>query len=69
MVRPDTEAVGPVTHVGYVTAGWSLPLLLLGGYALSVLRRGRRLSERVAPADRRWSADQRAKYAKGGSPL
>ena len=44
-----------MTHVGYVTAGWAIPLALLGGYALRTIRRGRALAERVPPEARRWS--------------
>jgi hypothetical protein len=44
-----------MTHVGYVVAGWSIPLVLLGGYAVRTIRRGRALAEQVPPEDRRWS--------------
>jgi hypothetical protein len=44
-----------MTHAGYVAAGWAIPLVLLGGYALRTLRRGRALGERVPPEERRWS--------------
>lgn len=44
-----------MTHVGYVAAGWALPLVLLGGYALRTLRRGRAMTEQVPPEERRWS--------------
>lgn len=44
-----------MTHAGYVAAGWAIPLVALGAYALRTLRRGRVLAERVAPEDRRWS--------------
>lgn len=40
---------------GYVAAGWSLAVALIGGYALVVLLRGRKLSRRVPPEARRWS--------------
>jgi hypothetical protein len=42
-------------YVGYVAAGWLGAISLVGGYSLAVLRRGRRLSQRVPPGDRRWS--------------
>lgn len=45
-----------MTHVGYVAAGWTIPLVALGAYALWILRRGRRLAERVPPEERRWSS-------------
>ena len=44
-----------MTHVGYVTAGWAIPLALLGGYALRTVSRGRSLAEQVPPEERRWS--------------
>lgn len=44
-----------MTHAGYVAAGWSIPLVVLGAYALRTLRRGRQLAQRVPPEDRRWS--------------
>lgn len=44
-----------MTHVGYVAAGWAIPLALLGGYALRTVRRGRALAERVPAEERRWS--------------
>jgi heme exporter protein CcmD len=44
-----------MTHAGYVAAAWGGTALLLAGYALSVLRRGRRLSRQVPPGERRWS--------------
>lgn len=44
-----------MTHTGYVVAGWTIPLALLGAYALRLVRRGRVLSERVPPEERRWS--------------
>jgi hypothetical protein len=44
-----------MTHAGYVAAGWGGAALVIGGYALSLLRRGRKLSRQVPPGDRRWS--------------
>ncbi len=44
-----------ITHAGYVAAGWAIPLVLLGGYALRTLRRGRAVAEQVPPEERRWS--------------
>jgi hypothetical protein len=40
---------------GYLAAGWVSAFVLVGGYALVTLRRGRRLSRRVPEGDRRWS--------------
>lgn len=42
-------------YPGYVAAGWLGAVALVGLYAVSVVRRGRRLSSRVPPEDRRWS--------------
>ena len=39
---------------GYVVAGWTIIILGVAAYALAVLLKGRQLSKRVAPQDRRW---------------
>jgi len=44
-----------MTHVGYVAAGWAIPLVALAAYALRTISRGRRLAEQVPPEERRWS--------------
>lgn len=44
-----------MTHAGYVAAGWIATFGVLGGFALTTLRRGRKLSEIVPPEERRWS--------------
>jgi hypothetical protein len=44
-----------MTHAGYIAAGWLATFGLIGGYALVVIRRGRRLSRQVPPSERRWS--------------
>jgi hypothetical protein len=44
-----------MTHAGYIAIGWIGTAAVLGGYALSVLRRGRRLSRQVPAEERRWS--------------
>jgi len=44
-----------LTHAGYIAAGWLGTAALVGGYALLVVRRGRRLSRMVPPEERRWS--------------
>ncbi len=44
-----------MTHAGYVAAGWLATFALLGGYAFTVVRRGRALSRQVPPEERRWS--------------
>jgi hypothetical protein len=42
-------------YAGYVATGWTFAVVLVGAYAFSVVRRGRRLSRRVPPGDRRWT--------------
>jgi hypothetical protein len=44
-----------MTHAGFVAAGWLGTAAVLGAYALSLLRRGRRLSRQVPAGERRWS--------------
>jgi hypothetical protein len=44
-----------MTDGGYLVAGWGGALALVAGYALVVVRRGRKLSRRVPPGERRWS--------------
>jgi hypothetical protein len=44
-----------MTHTGYIAAGWLGAATLIGGYALAVLRRGRKLSRQVPAEERRWS--------------
>jgi len=43
-----------MTHLGYLIAGWGISLAVLGGYALRVVRRGRRLGALVPEGHRRW---------------
>jgi heme exporter protein D len=43
------------THAGYVAAGWGIALVVLAGYALRTVRRGKALAQRVPPEDRRWT--------------
>ena len=44
-----------MTHAGYVAAGWIGTAVLIGGYAVALVRRGRRLARQVPPGERRWS--------------
>ena len=44
-----------MTHAGYVAAGWIATFGLIGGYAATVIRRGRKLSRQVPAEERRWS--------------
>ena len=43
-----------MTHLGYIIAGWGISLGVLGGYGLSVIRRGRAVAKLVPPDRRRW---------------
>lgn len=43
-----------MTHVGYLLAGWSIGLGVLGIYAFRVVVRGRHLARQVPPERRRW---------------
>jgi hypothetical protein len=43
------------THTGYIAAAWGTSLVLLAGYSVRTVLRGRALSRRVPPEDRRWS--------------
>lgn len=40
---------------GYVIAAWAIVLGSIGAYAAVTVVRGRNLSRRVPPEDRRWS--------------
>ncbi len=44
-----------MTHTGYIAVGWLATAALVGGYAVAVLRRGRKLSRQVPTEERRWS--------------
>ena len=44
-----------MTHVGYVAAGWAIPLVGLAAYSLRTIRRGRALAQQVPSEERRWS--------------
>lgn len=43
-----------MSTTGYIITSYVLTFGIGGGYALSVLRRGRRLSREVSPERRRW---------------
>lgn len=43
-----------MTHVGYLIAGWTIVLCACGIYAVSVMRRARRLSALVPEERQRW---------------
>ncbi len=43
------------TDVGTIVFGWGITVAAIGGYALALVRRGKRLSRVVPPEDRRWS--------------
>lgn len=44
-----------MTYAGYVASGWGFAIVLVGVYAFTLVRRGRTLSQRVPPEERRWS--------------
>lgn len=43
-----------MTHVGFLVAGWGISIVASVLYAISVLRRARRLSALVPPERVRW---------------
>jgi heme exporter protein D len=43
------------SHPGYVFAGWGISLVVLAGYALRTILRGKRLARQVPPEERRWT--------------
>lgn len=49
-----------MTHVGYLVAGWGVVFVGCTGYAVSVMRRARRLAERVPPERARWMTSKDA---------
>jgi heme exporter protein D len=44
-----------MTDAAYVLTGWGVAIGALGVYAVVTVARGRRLSKKVAPRERRWS--------------
>jgi hypothetical protein len=42
--------------MGYIVAGWAISLVVLAGYAATLVTRGRRLSRQVPPERRRWTS-------------
>lgn len=42
------------TTTAYIVAAWVVTFGAVGGYAVAIIRRGRRLSREVAPERRRW---------------
>jgi hypothetical protein len=48
-------AILAMSDGGYVGAAWGGTVVLIAGYALVVISRGRKLSRRVPPEERRWS--------------
>lgn len=45
-----------MSQLGYMYLGWGISLAVLGGYALSLVARGRKLSKAVPPEKRRWTS-------------
>ena len=44
-----------MTYLGYILVGWLSTVGIIAGFAWTTLTRGRRLSRRVPPEDRRWA--------------
>lgn len=42
----------------YIAAAWVTTFVIVGGYALSIVIRGRRLTQLVPVEQRRWMADR-----------
>ena len=43
------------THSGYVGAGWGIALVILAGYSLRTVLRGRAIARQLPPEERRWT--------------
>lgn len=43
-----------MSHWGYVALGWAVTAAGLGTYVAVLVKRGRMLSRRVPPGERRW---------------
>ncbi len=41
-------------HWPFIIGAWGVTFAAVGGYAASLIRRGRRLSRQLPPEDRRW---------------
>ena len=44
-----------MTNAYHVLLGWGIGLVVLAGYSIRTVRRGRTLAEQVPPDQRRWS--------------
>ncbi len=47
-----------MTHVGYLVVGWGGTVLVLGGYALFLIMRGRTVAASVPVSRRRWMTSE-----------
>ncbi len=43
-----------MSTTAYIVAAWAVSFGAVGGYAVAIIRRGRRLSRQVPPERRRW---------------
>lgn len=43
------------SHPGYVFGGWGIATVVLVGYAVRTILRGKALAKRVPPEERRWT--------------
>ncbi len=46
--------IASVDDWGFIIGAWAVTVVAIGGYAIAVLRRGRKLSRQVPPESRRW---------------
>jgi CcmD family protein len=46
--------IASVDHWNYILGAWAVTVVVIGGYAIALIRRGRRLSREVPPESRRW---------------
>lgn len=49
-----------MTHVGYLVAGWGIAFAVCALYAVSVMRRAKRIAARVPVERQRWMTGQDA---------
>jgi hypothetical protein len=56
-----------MSHLGYLIAGWSISIGTLAVYAIFLLRRGKKLTEKVPAGRRRWisSTEEQSRITDG----
>ena len=50
--------IAQVDSWGYIAAAWIITAVVIGVYAVAVLRRGRALADQVPPERRRWMSSR-----------